>query len=160
MEIERKYLPSDPSRLADRLVSLQGMHMVQAYLNTDPVIRIRREGDSYVLTYKGSGMLAREEYNLPLNKDSWDHLLGKCDGRIIEKTRYRIPLESTDEALVAEVDVFERDFSGLILIEVEFPSMEAADHFTPPDWFGEDVTYRQEYHNSYMSLQNVTKSRI
>ena len=38
--------------------------------------------------------MAREEYNLPLNKESYEHLLTKADGNIISKKRYVIPLQN------------------------------------------------------------------
>lgn len=61
-------------------------HLIeQAYLNTDPVLRIRRQDDEYYLTYKGKGLMAREEYNLPLNQSSYEHLLPKADGICISK---------------------------------------------------------------------------
>lgn len=41
----------------------------QAYLNTSPVVRVRQSNDSYYLTYKGSGLMAREEYNLPSTRN-------------------------------------------------------------------------------------------
>ena len=77
MEIERKFtvksLPADLDSYPFRIIE-------QAYLNTAPVIRIRREDDSFYLTYKGKGLMAREEYNLPLDKSSYEHLLPKADG--------------------------------------------------------------------------------
>ncbi len=145
MEIERKFLIRNMPRLSD-----YPFHRIeQGYLCTDPVVRVRREDENYILTYKGSGMLAHEEYNLPLTKESYEHLLPKADGNILTKTRYLIPL---DGQLKAELDVFEGKFEGLTLVEVEFPSEEAAGQFVPPDWFGEDVTYDSAYHNSTMSL--------
>ena len=43
----------------------------------------------------------------------------------------------------------------LSLVEVEFDSVDAANEFTAPDWFGEDVTESGKYHNSYLSrLEN------
>ena len=33
----------------------------------------------------------------------------------------------------------------------EFETKEEADVFTPPDWFGEDVTFSSKYHNSMLS---------
>lgn len=74
MEIERKFTVR---KLPDNLDSYPFHIIEQAYLNTDPVVRIRREDDAFYLTYKGKGMMAREEYNLPLNKDSYYHLLEK-----------------------------------------------------------------------------------
>ena len=121
----------------------------QAYLCTGPVVRVRREEENYYMTYKGSGMMSREECNLALTKESYEHLKAKADGNIISKIRYLIPLEGTK--LVAEVDVFEEPFAPLILAEVEFESEEAANTFVPPAWFGEDVTFDGRYHNSYMS---------
>lgn len=143
MEIERKFTVKN---LPD--LSPYSYHKItQAYLNTDPVIRIRREDDTYYLTYKGKGLLAREEYNLPLNKESFAHLLEKADGRIIQKNRYLIPfLKHT-----IELDVFEGDLSPLIIAEVEFETKEDAYAFTPPDWFLEDVTLDTKYHNSNLS---------
>ena len=38
--------------------------------------------------------MAREEYNLPLDKESYMHLRTKADGNIISKKRYIIPREN------------------------------------------------------------------
>lgn len=143
MEIERKYLVKD---LPD-LKQYPSKKIAQGYLNTNPVIRIRRSNDDYILTYKGKGMMVREEYNLPLNEESFYHLSQKIDGKLIEKTRYLIPLWDN---LVAELDVFEGAHEGIVLVEVEFDSIEAANQFVAPDWFGEDVTNDGRYHNSNM----------
>ena len=145
MEIERKYLLKDlPDFRAYEYHKIE-----QAYLCTDPVVRIRREDENYYMTYKGRGMLVREEYNLPLNKEAYGHLKEKADGNVIGKIRYLIPLEGT--GLTAEVDVFDEPFAPLVLAEVEFESEEQANAFAAPEWFGEDVTFDGRYHNSYMS---------
>ena len=149
MEIERKFIPN---ALPDHLSDFPHKKIEQAYLNTAPVIRIRRQDDEYILTYKGGGMMAREEYNLPLNRSSYEHLLKKADGNVITKTRYLIPLKNH---LTAELDIFEGIFSGMVLVEVEFSSVEEAEAFEKPDWFGEDVTYDGHYHNSYLSQVKV-----
>ena len=135
-------------RVPEQLENYEMHRIEQGYLNTDPVVRIRRSDDDYYLTYKSRGLLAREEYNLPLNEKSYAHLKPKADGRVIEKRRYLIPL---DDKLTVELDVFERDLAPLILAEVEFESEEDAKAFTPPEWLGEDVTYDPHYHNSTMS---------
>ena len=145
MEIERKYLLKE----LPELEKFEFHKIEQAYLCTGPVVRVRREDDTYYMTYKGSGMLAREEYNLPLTAESYEHLKAKADGNVISKTRYLIPLGIED--LVAEVDVFEPPFAPLIMAEVEFESEEQANTFVAPNWFGEDVTFDGRYHNSYMS---------
>ena len=158
MEIDRKFtlksLPKNLESYPCRIIE-------QAYLNTAPVIRIRKEDDSYYLTYKGSGMMSREEYNLPLNQESYEHLLKKADGNIISKKRYLIPLEHpqftsdfiplSTPKLVIELDVFAPPFAPLIMAEVEFSNEDMANAVLPPAWFDEDVTLNPEYHNSNMS---------
>ena len=96
MEIEKKFIPTN---LPEDLDSYKHYKIEQAYLNTAPVVRIRKQDDDYFLTYKGSGMMAREEYNLYLNKESYNHLLTKADGNIITKTRFLIPIH---DGLTAE----------------------------------------------------------
>ncbi|HCT92067.1 MAG TPA: adenylate cyclase, partial [Lachnospiraceae bacterium] len=92
--------------------------------------------------------MAREEYNLPLTKEAYLHLKPKADGITLSKTRYLIPLDGN---LTVELDVFNSPYEGLIIAEVEFPSIDEANSFTPPGWFGEDVTYSGQYHNSVLS---------
>lgn len=159
MEIERKFTITS---LPENLEQYPCLIIEQAYLNTDPVIRIRRQNEEYFLTYKGKGLLAREEYNLPLNKEAYEHLLSKADGNIISKKRYLLPISSPQfkegyimpenmEQLTIELDIFEPPFKPLIIAEVEFPDEETADAFLPPAWFLEDVTYDRKYHNSNLS---------
>lgn len=145
MEIERKFLIK---KLPDNLTSYKARKIEQAYLCTDPVVRVRRDNDVYYLTYKSKGMIVREEYNLPLTKEAYGHLLAKADGNIITKTRYEIPEKDN---LTIELDVFEGKFDGLLLAEVEFVSEEEALGYIPPEWFGEDVSNSTKYHNSTLS---------
>ena len=70
----RKYLIK---KLPEDLAQYPHMEMEQAYLCTEPVVRVRKEGEDYVLTYKSKGLMVREEYNLPLTKESYEHLLEK-----------------------------------------------------------------------------------
>lgn len=147
MEIERKYFIQNPPKNYD---SYPFHEIEQGYLSTAPVVRVRREDDSFYLTYKSKGLMVREEYNLPLTKESYDHLLSKADGRILTKRRYLIPIEGSGHTI--ELDVFEGDYKGLVLAEVEFSTKEEAEHFTPPDWFTKDVTFTGEYQNSVLAM--------
>lgn len=146
MEIERKYLISTPP---DGFRAYPSHQIEQAYLCTDPVIRIRRQDNQYWLTYKSIGLLAREEYNFPISKTSYRHLLEKADGILLKKRRYLIPM--ADTGLTIELDIFSDDYEGLMLAEVEFPDEESARNFIPPAWFGRDVTFSGEYQNSRLS---------
>lgn len=151
MEIERKFLIRT---LPENLETYPHQTLEQAYLCTDPVVRVRRSGDTYTLTCKSKGLMCREEYNLPLTQESYEHLKAKADGNVIRKTRYRIPL---DGKLTIELDLFAPPFADLIIAEVEFPSEEQAMAFLPPDWFCEEVTWSTEYHNSTLSVQGTAR---
>ncbi len=163
MEIERKFLLK---KIPENLGQYDYYLIEQAYLCTDPVIRIRRQNDKYYLTYKGSGLMSREEYNLPLNQEAYRHLLPKADGNVISKKRYLIPLSSSEinaeclsllngTPLIIELDEFAPPFSPLLLAEIEFPSEETANAFQMPDWFSEDVTNDIRYHNSSLSKKKI-----
>lgn len=150
MEIERKYLvkelPGDLSGYACKVIE-------QGYLCTEPVVRIRRSNEKYILTYKGEGLLMREEYNLPLTQEAYEHLRDKADGILISKKRYLIPYQN----YTIELDLFEGELAPLQLAEVEFDTKEEAENFIPPDWFGEDVTFSGKYQNSYLSRHGIEK---
>ena len=149
MEIERKFLIKE---LPD-LSKYKYLDIEQGYLSTHPVVRIRKKNDDYILTYKGSGTLAHEEIEAALSKEAYEHLKEKIDGNLITKKRYLIPLDP----YTIELDVFAGHMEGLIMAEVEFPTIEEATSFTPPEWFGKDVTDDIRYHNSNMIFGNPLK---
>lgn len=147
IEIERKFLVK---KLPDNLESYPKKEILQGYLNTSPAIRVRSENEEYFLTYKGSGFIKHSEYNLPLDRESFNHLINKCDNLIIRKTRYIIPLQGCPD-LKAELDIFKAELKGLIIVEVEFKDEKEANSFIAPDWFGRDVSLDKSYHNSNLS---------
>lgn len=150
MEIERKYLVRE---LPGDLDSYPHTEIEQGYLCTSPTLRIRRMGDVFILTVKehivgSSTAIQNREEEFPMLRDSYERLKTKCDGNLVSKTRYRIPLA---DGLTAELDIFHGAHQGLRIVEVEFPSVEAADTFTPPAWFGEDVSTDPRYRNSWLA---------
>ncbi len=152
MEIERKFTIK---KLPEDLGSYDYHVIEQAYLTTEPTIRVRREDERYYMTYKGVGgcntSLSHEEYNLPLTKEAYETLASKADGNVISKKRYLIPYMGH----TIELDIFAEPFKPLIIAEVEFSSVDEANDFVPPEWFEEDVTDRQEYRNAYLSRMPV-----
>ena len=179
IEIEKKFtvkkLPDDLEKYPMRVIE-------QGYLNVTPAIRVRRQDNKYYMTYKrrkaaddngSSEGIGQIEYNLPLDEDSYTHLVAKADGNVIRKKRYIIPIneDAFDEAFLdknidikdslekgsikIELDVFEAPFEGRILAEVEFPSEEAAAAYKPAGWFDSDVTGDYRYSNSQMSMEKI-----
>ncbi len=152
MEIERKYLVRE---LPADLDSHPHVEIEQGYLCTSPTLRIRRMGDAYILTVKekqrnASSAIVNREEEFALTADKYNLLKAKCDGFLVSKTRYRIPVGG----YTAELDIFHGNHDGLLLVEVEFPSAETADRFTPPSWFGPDVSADPRYRNSYLAHNN------
>ena len=152
MEIERKFLVP---RLPEDLDSYPHHEIMQAYVSTHPVIRIRRWDDQYILTIKSKGLLAHEEIEMPLTEESFAHLYGKIDGVAISKTRYQIP---DGKGHTIELDIFHQDYQGFVMAEVEFGSVEEAENYQKPAWFGKDVTMDKRFHNS--NLSSASKEEI
>lgn len=144
MEIERKFLVKE---LPAEYTSYPSQLIEQAYLCVSPVVRIRRSNDAYYLTYKGSGLMVREEVNLPLTEASYRHLLAKADGNVISKERFCIPYRTH----TIELDVFAPPFAPLVVAEVEFSTEEEALAFEAPEWFGGEVTHDPAYTNAFLS---------
>ena len=71
--------------------------------------------------------------------------------RGLAKTRYYLRL---DGGLTAELDVFKGPLDGLAMVEVEFRDDASRKAFTPPDWFGRDVS--QEAWSSNSNLAGKT----
>lgn len=144
MEIERKYLLNTIPDLS----IYPSKKITQAYISTDPVIRIRQMADSYFLTVKSQGHMMRDEFEMPITKEQYDSLWHKIEDSPVEKVRYFIPI---GKHLTAELDIYEGHLEGLYTVEVEFPTLHAADYFTPPEWFGSDISHDNRYKNNNLA---------
>lgn len=145
MEIEKKYLLK---HIPKDLDSYRHCEIEQGYLNREPVLRVRKKDDAFILTYKSKGMMIRQEEEFPLTEEAYLHLREKVDGRLISKTRYFIPYKE----YTIELDVFHEAMAPLVMAEVEFETKEQADGFVPPSWFSDEVTFENKYQNVNMAL--------
>ena len=141
-EIERKFLVQHETwrTLAE------GRYYCQGYIPTQgkQTVRVRIVGEQGYLTLKGptAGLSRLEfEYDIPL-VDAQTMLRELCQMPLIEKYRYRIPLDD----VVWEVDDFLGENQGLILAEVELTHAEQ--EVALPSWIGEEVTGDPRYYNS------------
>ena len=159
MEIERKFLFKN---IPFDLNNYDCFYMEQAYISTNPVIRIRSKEDfqeekskKYILTIKSKGLMTRQEYEMQISKEEYENLLHKVEGNLIQKKRYLIPVS---HGYTLELDVFEGIFSGLIIGEIEYPTEEAAKKYTPSNLEFEEVTFDNTFHNS--TLSSMSKEKI
>ncbi|MBQ7541156.1 MAG: CYTH domain-containing protein [Clostridia bacterium] len=156
MEIERKWL-LDTERIPYDLDTLEAYEIEQAYISFRPSVRVRRlrgknGAERFVLTVKSAavdgGSLAREEFELPIDRKAYDSLLKKAEGRVIRKTRY---LVRRSDGLLEEIDLFRGDLEGLAYLEIEFGDVAQAQSFPSPDWTQRDVTADKRFRNSALA---------
>ena len=135
-EIERKFLVKE---IPNNLQQYKCYKIKQGYISTNPTIRLRQRDDEYILTVKSSGIMKKLEYELPITEEQFNNLWEKVEG---------IPLKDN---LVAELDIYGADLSNFANVEVEFNSTKDAILFTPPDWFGQEVTQNKRYSNASLA---------
>lgn len=143
-EIERKFAVSDLSAIEGRL----GARIVQGYILDQPMtVRVRViEAEAFLALKSKLQGIERDEYEFPIPMHHALELLrSHCGGRIVEKTRYRIP----HDAVVVEVDVFGGRHAGLVLAEIELAS--ATQTIALPGWLGVELTHDRRFANSALA---------
>jgi adenylate cyclase len=144
IEIERKFVVvGDAWRSSARSVRIVQGYMTQ---DTHRVVRIRTMDDRGSLTLKGiSRGAARTEFEYEIPAQDAHRLLNElCLKPLIEKTRYYVPYSG----MVWEVDEFHAPQPGLILAEIEIPSVDF--EIERPDWVGDEVTGNPMFYNHNM----------
>lgn len=107
-----------------------------------PNLRLRQKGDKYELTKKSpinkkDASLQTEE-TIELTKEEFE-ALAKGDGKRLKKRRYFYEYEGK----TAEIDVFEEELKGLVLIDFEFKNREEQNKFEMPDFCLVDITQEE-----------------
>ncbi len=140
-EIEDKFLVTNDFW---RAIAHESSHITQTYLCMSRIITIRtrletnRPAIFCVKLAERTDGTPEYEWRMP----NWlARLCSKWQSRTLQKIRHRV---AWDE-LVIEVDEFLGDLSGLVVAEVEVPSVGF--NYTKPNWFGKDVTRDKRYKN-------------
>lgn len=150
-EIERKFLLGEQIDLKD----YDWVEINQSYIGVNPVSRVRKMGNKYYYNQKGVGTLVREENEKEITEETYNKIIKYRIGRTINKLRYRIPL---DNEVDAELDYYLDDLSPLVTVEVEFKSLEDANSFVVPTWFGKEITEDVRYKNDNLAV--ATKDEL
>ncbi len=160
-EIEKKFLIKTEPEGFDQLprkILRQGYLMVspsrqirvRSILDPDPPGQPER----YFFAAKDEGPGGRMETEFELLPAQFDALWPLTEGKRIEKERRYLH----DPALgTFEIDLYLGRHSGLRVVEIEFPSREAAAAFQPPPWLGEEVTGRPEYSNTLLACPQAVE---
>jgi CYTH domain-containing protein len=161
VEIEQGYLCTSPTV---RIRRMGDAHILTVKENLPPSPLSERGAQRAGCALPGRGAQApvelrqrppaihNREEEFTLSSEAYTRLRSKCEGRMVAKTRYRVPLPS-HPGLTAELDIFHGFHEGMTLVEVEFPDTATANAFVPPDWFGMDVSNDPRYRNSYLALK-------
>lgn len=151
LEIERKFLVTPG---AWRPEPGRGVRLRQGYLSDDPArtVRVRVAGDLGLITVKGiTRGISRLEFEFPIPIAEAEQLLNQlCAHPLIEKLRYR----ESYGGWTWDIDVFEGENAGLVVAEVELPSLLAT--VALPSWVGREVSDDPRYFNSNLARHPFT----
>ena len=157
IEREKKWLVNAASIPEAILNGVPRQEISQAYLRIDSDVeeRIRRVVEDGITTYfftrkEGKGE-ARKETEHTIKQAEFNILSNSVVGNWINKVRYKI---STDD-LIYELDVYTEKLQGLVVVEVEFKDETQSATFTPPDWFGSEVTEDKRFKNQQLALKGI-----
>jgi CYTH domain-containing protein len=165
LEIERKFLLNEfPASLIGNgeLIIQSEQRIEQTYLAIDEKqeLRVRRITDlasgtvEYTHTFKNGNGLSREEIEYSISEGIYRQITGAFQAVPLTKIRVTALWGDT----VIEIDSY--DQIELIVVEVEFGSVEEAQQFTAPEWFGADISDNRQYSNKtvWRELQKQSKS--
>ncbi len=153
-ERERKFLVA---QLPRDLSSYQHEELRQAYVKdgaSGEWVRAREVdgGREYILTIKVTkDDYERIEGERPITKKEFELILALSEGRALEKTRYYIP----HSGRTFELDAYHGKLEGMYTVEVEFPTMKELHEFSPPAWFGAEVSSDRRYRNKKLARNGV-----
>lgn len=153
-EIERKFLVKE---INFDLTKFPSDKIIQGYISNpedELTIRLRKVNNRYFKTIKKRGFISRLEKEFEISEDEFNKEWHLTLNKRIHKTRFKIP----HDKFLIELDFFHDKLEGLKIAEVEFNSIKESKLFTPLDWFGEEVTNKKEFSNSYLSLYGIRNS--
>lgn len=103
------------------------------------ILRIKQKGDKYEITKKQpiQGLDSSEQYEhtISLTKEEFS-ALEQIQGRKVRKIRHYY----NHKGIQAEIDVFQDDLLGLVLVDFEFVEKADKDNFEMPEFCLIDIT--------------------
>lgn len=140
IELEKTFLAIQVPDLS----SCTSKEIVDIYVpksSKHPTLRIRKNGEKYEITKKqpiAGDASEQTEETIVLTKEEFDSL-SIVDGKQVRKIRYYYPYKEN----TLEIDVFQDELKGLILVDAEFDSIAEKAAFEMPDFCIADVTHEE-----------------
>lgn len=140
IELELTYLAK---HLPNGLKDCKHKEIIDVYLpksSLHPKLRLRKSGDKYELCKKtpvkeGDASIQKEQ-TIVLSKEEFEDLSNQLDGKRVHKLRYYYDYNGK----TAEVDIFQGDLLGLVVVDFEFENEEEKDAFELPNFCLVDIT--------------------
>ena len=108
-------------------------------------LRWRLRDGVALATLKSPGGVSRGDWEGPVGDDGFAVLADASAGRTVSKIRHHVHVDGH----LFELDVFDGDFDGLVLVEIELESEDSA--YPRPEWLGEEVTLDRRYQNAALA---------
>lgn len=153
-EIERKFTVSQlPEQLLD---NAQSSEIKQGYLilEGERELRIRKRDNEFSMTLKQGSGLERSEQEHSISAELFAMLWPLTTGKRVEKIRYLVD----ENGHTLEIDIFSGALTSLIVLEVEFSSVEASRQFKIPDFVLKEVTADKTYKNAALATCGLPES--
>ncbi len=140
LELEKTYLAKN---LPKGLQSCDFKEIIDIYIPKEkehPELRLRKNGNKYEITKKTpideNDKSRQEEQNIILSGEEFNSLNKQIDGKRVHKIRYYFPYKDR----IAEIDIFQGDLEGLVVIDFEFEETEDIESFEMPNFCLVDIT--------------------
>lgn len=104
--------------------------------NSVDALKIKQKGNKYELVKKeGNSAHKRTEHTIDIKKEEFDILMPVAVQNH-KKERYFYPVDD----YICEIDLYKGKLSEYVRVEVEFKNEKDMRSFTPPIWFGKEIT--------------------
>jgi CYTH domain-containing protein len=154
VEIERRFLIERARPAAAQAVRTARIR--QGYVAIDDragaQVRVRDIDGQRLLTVKRGSGESRTEVEFEIDPATFEELWELTADRRIDKRRHYI---RGDGGLVYELDVYDGALAGFSAVEVEFDSPADGAAFSPPAWFGREVTGDERYSNARLAVDGL-----
>jgi CYTH domain-containing protein len=150
-EIERKFLVAQLPNLSDAKQSTINQGYI-THADDSVEVRLRQKNSDFYLTVKQGLGLIRTEIETVITPEQFSILWPLTTAARIEKVRWTGKIT---HSLFYELDVFSGSLEPLELVEVEFPSVESAENFIVPAWFGKEVTEDKRFKNKSLAINEI-----
>lgn len=138
-EIELTYLLKELPRDIKSFPSREIFDIYIPAIAEHPILRIRKRGGKCEMTKKepihGADSSYQLETTIPLSGEEFEDL-SQLGGKRVRKMRY----DYQENGIHYEIDIFQDKLAGLVLVDIEFGSLEEKKNFIPPEWCLREVT--------------------